>query len=125
MQYRTVKASERLPDKTGYYFITSCYGQDSVFFDAQTKQFRSPWTTFDNLQWLEIGQEEMLMSVKDHSLPLETPILVIHPLGVEAIHFWNARWRYWYSGTPVDNDVLQTMTHFITSEKLKNYGRRH
>lgn len=60
------------------------------------------------LQWL---------SVEEHEMPLETPILVEHEFGIEAIHFWNGFWRYWYSGTIVSIDVLQTAKYFVVVKK--------
>ena len=57
------------------------------------------------------------ISVKEHTLPLETPLLLLHEHGIEAIHFWNATWRYWYTGNPVGIEVLQTAKYFMIALK--------
>lgn len=57
------------------------------------------------------------LSVNEHTLPLETPLLLMHEHGIEAIQFWNAAWRYWYSGNIVDISVLQTAKYFMVALK--------
>lgn len=52
------------------------------------------------------------ISIDRTNLPLEKPILVAHDHGIEGIQFFNAKWRYWYTGEQVKNDVLSTVTHF-------------
>lgn len=49
-------------------------------------------------------------------LPLETPIVVKHKHGIEAIHFWYGAWRYWYTGWNVDKEVLHTITHYMITK---------
>lgn len=53
------------------------------------------------------------LSVDRNLIPLETDIIVRHKFGIEAIHYINHEWRYWYTGKIVDIHVLQTMTHFM------------
>lgn len=51
--------------------------------------------------------------LKSTAPPLETPILMKHRHGVEAVQFHSARWNYWYTGERVEHAVLSTATHFF------------
>jgi len=52
------------------------------------------------------------IAVEDCPLPLEEDIIVQHPYGVEAIHFFGATWRYWYTNELVPKATLDTITHW-------------
>ena len=57
------------------------------------------------------------INVEDERPPLETDIIVKHKYGVEAIHFFSGKWTYWYSNTPVETSVLQSITHWCDPKK--------
>lgn len=51
--YRWVKASERLPSKSGFYFIKSRYGQMSCYY-CETDNFNCAWDNkYDDVSWVE------------------------------------------------------------------------
>lgn len=56
------------------------------------------------------------LSLPDNEPPLETPLLVKHRYGVEAIQFHSAKWRYWYNSEPVDSGLMKTVTHFLIAK---------
>lgn len=58
-------------------------------------------------------ENNVWLSVEHHIMPPETQLLVAHKFGVEAIHFWSAEWKYWYTGKTVGMEVLSTITHFM------------
>lgn len=58
------------------------------------------------------------IKISEYEMPLETDIIVSHPHGVEAIHFFNAGWKYWYSGKAVPLEVLKSITHWCKPEKV-------
>ena len=53
------------------------------------------------------------VSIDNQPMPLEKDILVSHKYGIEAIHFFNGRWTYWYTQKLVDQKVLDTITHWM------------
>lgn len=55
-------------------------------------------------------------------IPLETEVIVSHKYGVEAIHFFLAKWRYWYTGNPVEKETLDTITHWWPAERCITYA---
>lgn len=57
------------------------------------------------------------ISLEQESMPLETPIIVSHPHGVEAIQFWNGYWRLWYKGEPIRKELLRSITHWAQPQK--------
>jgi hypothetical protein len=51
---RWTKASERLPEKNGYYFIKSNYGQMCCYYSSDVGIFNHHWNDeFDNVVWLD------------------------------------------------------------------------
>lgn len=64
------------------------------------------------MMWIDINSP-------DQSLPLETDILVKHPHGIEAIHFFSGRWSYWYSAREVDKELLKKITHWCDPKNIK------
>lgn len=60
------------------------------------------------MNWIDIEKEDM---------PLETDIIVSHKYGVEAIHFFNAHWKFWYSKEPVKIELLKSITHWCKPDK--------
>lgn len=57
------------------------------------------------------------ISINDQQMPLETDIIVSHKYGIEAIHFFNAQWWYWYCKKVVPESVLKNITHWCKPEK--------
>jgi len=53
------------------------------------------------------------INIEDEQMPLEKPIIIKHKYGIEAIQFHNAAWRYWYTGIPVEKEVLENTTHWF------------
>jgi hypothetical protein len=55
------------------------------------------------------------ISIKDQPMPLQTHIIVSHPLGVDAIHFFkcNKKWTYWYSRLTVPKTIMESITHWF------------
>ncbi len=62
------------------------------------------------MHWIPIDEQKM---------PLETDIIVMHPYGVEAIHFFNARWTYWYKKDAVPESLMRTITHWCKPDHRK------
>jgi len=58
------------------------------------------------------GKVDDWISVEDENMPLETDIIVKHPFGVEAIHFFNAEWKFWYTGKTCGSDLIKNITHW-------------
>ena len=52
------------------------------------------------------------ISVEKENMPLETDLIVKHPFGVEAIHFFNAEWTFWYTGKSCGSDLIKSITHW-------------
>lgn len=52
------------------------------------------------------------ISVEEENMPLETDLIVKHPFGVEAIHFFNAEWTFWYTGKSCGSDLIKSITHW-------------
>jgi hypothetical protein len=59
------------------------------------------------------------IKIEDERMPLETPILVKHNCGIHAIHFWKAKWKFWYSGKPVVKEVIENITHWCDPNKIQ------
>jgi hypothetical protein len=58
------------------------------------------------------------INIEEQPMPLETDIIVSHKYGVEAIHFYNAKWTYWYSNNTCSTDLLQSITHWCKPESV-------
>ena len=113
--YVWVKASEILPKERVCVRYT---------VDGKMKYFDSDdWYTLDGLdvEWLckytpapPSGEDagKGWISVEDENMPLETDLIVKHPFGVEAIHFFNAEWTFWYTGKSCGSDLIKSITHW-------------
>lgn len=59
-----------------------------------------------------VAPKQNWVPIEKEPMPLETDILVKHQYGVEAIHFFGATWRYWYTNEEVRKDVMASATHW-------------
>lgn len=53
------------------------------------------------------------ISIKETSMPLEKDIIVKHSHGIDAIHFFNHKWTFWYSNKHCSEDFLKNITHWM------------
>lgn len=119
--YVWVKASERLPtDKDGKE------SSGKVFIRNTHTNLGMMWPIWEieemcdlpNIEWLSpalpSGEDagKGWISVEKENMPLETDLIVKHPFGVEAIHFFNAEWTFWYTGKSCGSDLIKSITHW-------------
>jgi len=60
----------------------------------------------------------MWNDIEEKQMPLETFILVKHKYGIEGIHFFDAKWSYWYSGNIVAIATLKSITHWLNPKEI-------
>ena len=51
--------------------------------------------------------------VEEKPLPLEEDIIVKHQYGADAVHFFGAVWRFWYTAKEVPADLVASVTHWL------------
>jgi len=88
------------------------FNHEDMGWDVDFEDWKELYTKINIASLPSPPVKDDWVSVEDESMPLETDIIVKHPFGVEAIHFLNANWRFWYTGNVCDNDLLKGITHF-------------
>lgn len=122
--YVWVKAMERLPD------IDNKNPKHYLFLNEVNHHAIDIWTEFItnfpplitsrlfDWKWLSPAPPSVedagkgWISVEEENMPLETDLIVKHPFGVEAIHFFNAEWTFWYTGKSCGSDLIKSITHW-------------